>query len=84
MAENLDGEGGYGWRGVRDPGLVLPWVGCSPAMMSGAGRRAVARHAFEMNSTAWSLIFSGQAQFLKGIKVKESWGDLDLNGSSSL
>lgn len=44
----------------------------------------LARHAIEVNSTEWSLIFSGQAQFLKRIKVRESLGQLDLEGSSSL
>lgn len=44
----------------------------------------MARHAIGMNSTEWPLIFSGQAQFLQGIKVKEGLGELDCEGSSSL
>lgn len=60
------------------PGRVFP------VMISRAERWAVARHAIEMNSTQWSLIFSGQAHFLKGIKVKETLGKLDSEGSSSL
>lgn len=52
-------------------------------MISGAGRWAVARHAIQMNSTQWSLIFFGQAQFLKGIKVEEIWRELDSEASSS-
>lgn len=41
-------------------------------MISRAGRRAVARHAIEVNSEQWSLIFFGRAQFLYRIKVQES------------
>ena len=58
--------------------------GVLPVMMSGAERWVVSRHTIKMNSTEWSLIFSGQAQFSKGIKVKESCGELDLEGCSSL
>lgn len=64
------------------PGPALGRV--FPMMITGPGRWAVARHAIDMKSTQWSLIFSGQAQFLKGIKVKETLGELDSEGSSSL
>lgn len=67
---------------MSKPGPALGRV--FPEMISGAGRWAVARHAIEMNSTQWSLIFSGQAPFLKGIKVKETLGEVDSEGSSSL
>ena len=81
-----------GRGGAWDPGLPQVQIprpgpalgGVFPVMMTGAGRWVVARHTIEMNSTEWSLIFSGQAQFSKGIKVKESCGELDLEGCSSL
>lgn len=42
----------------------------------------MARHAMEVNATEWSLICSGQAQFLKGIKPKVSPGEPEPKGSS--
>lgn len=84
--DDLRGGGGLGpglpQVPVPRPGPALG--GVLPVMMSGAERWVVSRHTIKMNSTEWSLIFSGQAQFSKGIKVKESCGELDLEGCSSL
>jgi len=81
----------WGWGGLGPglPQVPIPRPGPAlggvfPVMMSSAGRWVMARHTIEMNSTEWSLIFSGQTQFSKGIKVKESCRELDLEGCSSL
>lgn len=85
VAENL---GGWGARHpiprqahIPRPGPALGRV--FPRMISRAGRWAVARHAIEMSSTEWSLIFSSQAQFLKRIKVKDSLRELALKATHS-